>query len=371
MTEVYYQPPLFVTPEDIPNARKRKKFPIPKPGHRFCNTCDLEMPFEQFHLVKGKPASVCKECTRARDRARDPIRNPRKTPIKPLPTKEGHKVCNTCFKEKPLEAFMKTSIFKDGYAGRCRQCNHDLREARTDEEKERDRTIRRASEDTRREQIRAYNRLRAKLPHRRAASNERARVYNAKKAEARRITRLNAPPITNKICPKCNIEKPLSAFALNKNRRDGHSSYCKECVRAYQGTEIAKARKNARKREKMLDPGYRQSAYGRLNKWRRDNPLGQREYTLRRNARKKAAAAGRVSYKRILERDGMFCYICQSPIGSDEKMDFDHVIPLSRGGAHHETNIRVSHMTCNRRKAAKLIEELQTNLKRTNIELCR
>lgn len=36
----------------------------------------------------------------------------------------------------------------------------------------------------------------------------------------------------------------------------------------------------------------------------------------------------------------------------------DHVIPLSRGGAHSEDNIRVTHARCNLKKGTKLVEEL-------------
>ena len=32
-----------------------------------------------------------------------------------------------------------------------------------------------------------------------------------------------------KVCSKCRIEKPLSAFGKDNNRKDGHNVYCKEC----------------------------------------------------------------------------------------------------------------------------------------------
>lgn len=36
-----------------------------------------------------------------------------------------------------------------------------------------------------------------------------------------------------KICTKCNIEKPLSEFYKNKTKKDGLTSYCKDCKRIY------------------------------------------------------------------------------------------------------------------------------------------
>lgn len=35
--------------------------------------------------------------------------------------------------------------------------------------------------------------------------------------------------MNTKICPGCKQELPLSAFNKNKSKKDGHSSYCKEC----------------------------------------------------------------------------------------------------------------------------------------------
>ena len=34
-----------------------------------------------------------------------------------------------------------------------------------------------------------------------------------------------------KTCSKCKIEKPFEAFSKNKNSKDGHRTYCKECER--------------------------------------------------------------------------------------------------------------------------------------------
>lgn len=37
----------------------------------------------------------------------------------------------------------------------------------------------------------------------------------------------------SKVCSICGIEKPLSEFALNKTRKDGHASDCKSCRKKY------------------------------------------------------------------------------------------------------------------------------------------
>ena len=41
----------------------------------------------------------------------------------------------------------------------------------------------------------------------------------------------------SKVCSICGIEKPLSEFALNKTRKDGHASDCKSCRKKYKETK--------------------------------------------------------------------------------------------------------------------------------------
>jgi 5-methylcytosine-specific restriction endonuclease McrA len=43
------------------------------------------------------------------------------------------------------------------------------------------------------------------------------------------------------------------------------------------------------------------------------------------------------------------CHLCGLPVGARER-HWDHVVPLSKGGAHSMDNIRVSHAVCNQRK---------------------
>lgn len=100
----------------------------------------------------------------------------------------------------------------------------------------------------------------------------------------------------------------------------------------------------------------RMQASGR--RWREANPLKFREYGNRRRARIAQATVGDVSYDRVLERDGMHCYLCNSGIAEGD-LSFDHVVPLVRGGAHSEENIRTAHKSCNFRKSGRLLGEIR------------
>lgn len=89
-------------------------------------------------------------------------------------------------------------------------------------------------------------------------------------------------------------------------------------------------------------------------RWRERHPERHAERQRRRSAAKRMGQRLRpADYSRILERDGLTCYLCDTAL-SRRDVHFDHVIPLSKGGAHHESNIRVSCRSCNLRKSARL-----------------
>jgi len=77
-------------------------------------------------------------------------------------------------------------------------------------------------------------------------------------------------------------------------------------------------------------------------------------------ARKAGTRSGFVSLLRILQRDQEVCHICLrliSNLGSD--LHFDHVIPISRGGQHEESNVKLAHASCNTWKGIALMSELE------------
>lgn len=89
--------------------------------------------------------------------------------------------------------------------------------------------------------------------------------------------------------------------------------------------------------------------------WRRRNPAKQREIWQRRRARIRNAQIERVDFDRILARDGWICHICGGFMLPSE-LSFDHIVPLSKGGAHSEENLSPAHLICNKGKSARLIE---------------
>ncbi len=77
----------------------------------------------------------------------------------------------------------------------------------------------------------------------------------------------------------------------------------------------------------------------------------------RRRALKKQASTGRpVRLAEVAERDRWKCHICGKRVAKSRawphprSASLDHVVPLSRGGAHDPANVRLAHLECNTAK---------------------
>ena len=169
-------------------------------------------------------------------------------------------------------------------------------------------------------------------------------------------------------CKRCGEIKPNADFYAAKGCRDGIRPECKKCTltqqarryRADPAPAIQKAaewRRRNPERYRDLQRHYYQRhrevirAKGAIYepRWRLANPERRRANEAKRRAAKQATAIGPVDYLEIVKRNGLWCYLCDQAIATSE-LEFDHVVPLSKGGAHTQDNIRPTHGRCNRRK---------------------
>jgi len=215
----------------------------------------------------------------------------------------------------------------------------------------------------------------------------------------------------DKRCSKCGETKNVGDFNKQSSSRDGLKAWCRECCRAHKADWDANNRERIRAysqfygelhseeiraksiqryhdREKF-DPDYRERNKLRSEKWRQDHPNANREYIadhwnrLRSLARARYKAnaeryrllgreiSGRsrankannhvvkIDYGAIVERDNYVCHICRKSIAPGTH-EFDHVIPISKGGPHTMENVKMAHAFCNRSKKDKLAIEDKT-----------
>ena len=79
-------------------------------------------------------------------------------------------------------------------------------------------------------------------------------------------------------------------------------------------------------------------------------------FTETRDLRNISRTIPRQTQFRVLKRDSQICSECNNPV-RDEEVEFDHVIPWSKGGSSEDSNIRLLCRTCNRRRRANYEDE--------------
>lgn len=110
---------------------------------------------------------------------------------------------------------------------------------------------------------------------------------------------------------------------------------------------------SARRRE--LRKVNREKINARIAAWRIANPDKVREKNLARRARLRGAE-GRVSeaeFRALCERFENRCLACGA---GDVPLTRDHVVPLSKGGRHHISNIQPLCGKCNSEKGTAIID---------------
>lgn len=153
------------------------------------------------------------------------------------------------------------------------------------------------------------------------------------------------------------------AIDPTKERAQANERYARD-------RERIRARENKRR---ALSPECREKARMAAAEWRANNPekaqvsarryrkMHGRETFLKcqvvRQQRKRAATVDVVRRSVVFERDKGMCGICVTPVDPASPWEVDHVIPISKGGAHSYANVQLSHRSCNRSKAARMPKE--------------
>lgn len=178
-----------------------------------------------------------------------------------------------------------------------------------------------------------------------------------------------------KTCPKCAVEKLSDDFQKNKSRKDGLHTYCRECSNSMARAKYAANPEPVIARSRKYHQNHPEWSKATLRKWHVEN----REYRLQklkerlatdpefveyrrevqnrsereRRARIAKATVTKVTkkdYEEILKTYNSSCWICEKPL---DKVVWDHVHPVSKGGTHSIDNLRPACGPCNTRKNSK------------------
>lgn len=76
-----------------------------------------------------------------------------------------------------------------------------------------------------------------------------------------------------------------------------------------------------------------------------------------KHRRSHSRSIGREVMLKVVRRDGQLCQKCHQPV-PDNEVEFDHLIPFSKGGRSTVENLRLVHRECNRKRGNSLVEIL-------------
>lgn len=162
-----------------------------------------------------------------------------------------------------------------------------------------------------------------------------------------------------KFCFKCNTEKSIDDFCKATSTPDGLQFYCRSCTREANRLSYAKKHPDYQPRRKGRDverqrdyheqwrQGKRATELEYESNWRARNPESNRLRHHRRSARLNHAKgfATPEQIKQRIDYYGRRCAYCGGPFEQ-----LDHVIAISKGGAHWPANLRPCCSQCNAKK---------------------
>lgn len=167
-----------------------------------------------------------------------------------------------------------------------------------------------------------------------------------------------------KKCRGCGAEKPLEAFYRFRQSKDGRNPRCADCVRKRNAEWRAVNAEKHRAINAAWDQTNADRKRAQERAWREryadKERLADAERRHRRRARKRQATVGALDLDALWTESGGLCGICQLPIDRalrwphPASASIDHILPLSKGGAHSQENAQWAHLRCNLRKGDRL-----------------
>lgn len=180
----------------------------------------------------------------------------------------------------------------------------------------------------------------------------------ATRAYAREYYRENlAAPSRTYTCVNCGVTGYTESRGNPRLR-------CDECIRKIKAERVRARFDDAP--TPCVDCGVLvpRSGGARRRPFKRCPECAQASKIGRRTTRKNAPGREYFTNREVFDRDGWRCYLCGEAVDPElaypdpRSASLDHVIPLASGGLHTRSNSACTHLECNVRKHAKIIQTL-------------
>lgn len=175
-----------------------------------------------------------------------------------------------------------------------------------------------------------------------------------------------------KYCPYGPLVEDFPLLPLLRAEEEKHISYYKECLRTGRfpsGEKLDAKRKvyfqaEVKKFNKKIHPERipKPIAEAACRVFGHICPVyfvGE-PLTETKSMRAQSRSIPREVMLKVVRRDGQICQRCFEPV-PDDQVEFDHVIPFSKGGTTTSDNLKLCCRTCNRKKSNSLSDILSPN----------
>lgn len=163
-------------------------------------------------------------------------------------------------------------------------------------------------------------------------------------------------------CNRCKVEKPFKEFSKNKTRPSGICPECKECAKTRAKIRYQKEGAKLRAQMALL----RETDYEKRISIERASRARRKEAQRPAKNVRQRLRNTILSDKKYLIREKELRKLYSQPCfscGSTSNQSIDHIMPISKGGAHSIGNLMTLCRKCNSSKHDKLFYEWKLKTK--------
>lgn len=147
---------------------------------------------------------------------------------------------------------------------------------------------------------------------------------------------------------------PESGRRWGRTYRERHPEKAKEAARKWRVDHPGWWKKYAKDQREYMARWHQENKDRRRDQQRSRYAANPEKYVQKSRAyqtRRAGLEQGPVDYADIVLRDRGLCRVCLKRVAKRDQ-SFDHIIPVSKGGPHTQSNIQLTHKACNSKRGA-------------------